>query len=90
MPTVRRVVSKSTTRKGVSKTSKPPVESVFPGDKVEYGLSTNVQVGNRKEVWVRAALTTTAREGESTAQVRHRLTQFVEGFLDSKIEELTS
>lgn len=57
------------------------------GDTIEYALTMQVEAHNTP-IWVRMAGETTVRESESAQQAMNRLTGWIEGQLEAKIDDL--
>jgi hypothetical protein len=70
--------------------SVPMVQSdaLSPEDTIEYGITMEVSPGPGKKAWIKLGTTSSVRDGETTEQARHRVTQWVEEELDHRINEL--
>jgi len=67
--------------------TKSQPEPVSPGDSIDYGLTFQINVERNLSVWLKAGITSTVREGETSAEAWKRVKAFVDGKMDELIEE---
>lgn len=75
----------ATASKSGKKKKKP--QPLDEGDRIEYGLTFEIEVEGRS-AWPKFGAATRQRPGESTAAALRRLQTFVEDTLNDKIEEI--
>ena len=63
-------------------------KSLDTGDSIEYSMTTTVKPAKGVEVWLKVGASTTVREEESGARAMRRLTTFVDGQLETKVDDL--
>jgi hypothetical protein len=64
-------------------------EPLDTGDSIEYSLTEEVALGGGRKAWVKFGLTSTVRNGESTADAVGRVSMFVNEGLDARINALS-
>ena len=64
-----------------------PPELIYSGDTVDYGLTFQLNVERGLSVWLKAGVTTSVRDGESTEVAWRRAKNFVDQRMDELIEE---
>lgn len=62
-------------------------ETVATGDLIEYGITYQINVERNLSIWLKAGLTSSVQEGETTEGAWKRVRSFVDTRMEQLIEE---